>query len=181
MSSKKKVFIALSSGVDSSTAAALMLEAGFDCEAVFMLTCDKALHTQTLAEKVAEKLGIKLYVLDLWDDFEKILDYFCSEYEKGRTPNPCVFCNRYIKFGKLFAFVQSKGADYFATGHYAKIIRTDSGPGLYEAEDQTKDQSYALAMIKRDVLGKLILPLGEKTKEQTRKLAAGLGLGLENK
>ncbi|GAI83004.1 unnamed protein product [marine sediment metagenome] len=92
---RKKVLVALSGGVDSSIAVALLLEAGFDCTAVFMITSDQAKNAQDDARVVAGKLGIKLHILDLRQDFERILDYFCSEYRKGRTPNPCVFCNRY--------------------------------------------------------------------------------------
>lgn len=145
-----------------------------------MITNDRAQQAQADAEKVAEKLGIKLHVLDLRGDFEQILDYFCGEYKKGRTPNPCILCNRNIKFGKLWAFAQSKGAQLFATGHYARIIERNNDTGLY-ASETAKDQSYALAMIKKDVLDYVILPIGSYTKEQTRKTAAKLGLGTENK
>lgn len=178
---RKKVFVALSGGVDSSTAAALLLNAGFECAGVFMITNDRAIHTQHDAQEVAEKLGIKLYVLDLRDDFEQILDYFCNEYRKGRTPNPCVLCNRRIKFGKLWDFAQSKGAQLFATGHYARVISHNEQAGLYASADQTKDQSYALSMIDRNILPHIILPMGDYTKDQTREMAAKFGLGTEHK
>jgi len=177
----KKVFVALSGGVDSSTAAALLCQEGFDCASIFMITSDYTQHAQADAEKIARKLGIKLYVLDLRKDFEKILDYFCNQYSQGRTPNPCVFCNRFIKFGKLWDFARDNGADLFATGHYARIEQANNGVGLYEAADTTKDQSYALAMINKDILPYIILPMGKYSKNQTRQMAAKFGLGTEQR
>ena len=171
-----KVFIALSGGVDSSTATALLQRDGFDCEGVFMITNDSAPHAQIEAEMVAGELVIKLYVLDLRKDFERILDYFCSEYRKGRTPNPCVFCNRHIKFSKLWDFARSHGARFLATGHYARILNRSDNVGLYEAANPSKDQSYVLSMIDKDMLPNIILPMGDYSKDQTRKMAAKFGL-----
>ena len=173
----KKVFVALSGGVDSSTAAALLLQEGFDCAGVFMITSDQSRHTQTDAEKVARELGMELYILDVRRDFERVIDYFCRQYGRGRTPNPCVFCNRYIKFGRLWDFVRSNGADFLATGHYARIFGAETGTGLYEAADEAKDQSYVLSMIDKDVLDYIILPMGEHSKDETRRMAAKFGLG----
>jgi len=178
---RKKVFVALSGGVDSSTAAALLCQNGFDCAGVFMITSDESRSAQADAEEAAGRLGIKLYVLDLRSDFERILDYFCSEYKRGRTPNPCVFCNRYIKFGKLWDFAQSNGAQLLATGHYAKIIEHNNNVGLYEAANGAKDQSYVLSMIDKDVLPYIILPMGGYSKDQTREMAAKFGLGTEER
>jgi tRNA-specific 2-thiouridylase len=145
-----------------------------------MITNDNARHAQSDAEAVAGKLGIELYVLDLRKDFEQILDYFCSEYQKGRTPNPCVLCNKVIKFGKLWDFAQSKGAKFLATGHYARILRYNGIVGLYEAANPAKDQSYILAMIEKHVLPNILLPMGDYTKDQTRQMAAEFGLGTEH-
>ena len=178
---KKKVFLALSGGVDSSTAAALLLKSGVDCAGVFIVTSDHSHHAQEDAEEVAKKLGIKLYVLDLRSDFERILDYFCSEYKKGRTPNPCVFCNKLIKFGKLWDFARNKGAELLATGHYVRIFKHNGQMGLYQAFDVAKDQSYALSMIKRNILPYIILPMGCYSKDQTREMAAKFGLGTAQK
>ncbi len=178
---RKKVLVALSGGVDSSTAAALLLKSGFDCAGVFIITSDHSRHAQTEAEAVAKKLCIKLYVLDLRSDFEQILDYFCNEYEKGRTPNPCVFCNRLIKFGKLWDFARSKGAELLATGHYARIFKLNGRVGLYDAVDTAKDQSYALSMIDRSILPYIILPMGCYLKGQTREMAANFDLGTAQK
>ncbi len=176
---RKKVFVALSGGVDSSTAAALLLQNGFDCAGVFMITSDESRGAQADAEEAAGKLGIKLHVLDLRSDFERILDYFCSEYKRGRTPNPCVFCNRYIKFGKLWDFARGNGARLLATGHYARIIEDSDNAGLYEAANGAKDQSYVLSMIDKDILPYVILPMGGYSKDQTREMAAKFGLGTE--
>ncbi|MHC4323641.1 MAG: tRNA 2-thiouridine(34) synthase MnmA [Planctomycetota bacterium] len=176
VSNGKKVFVALSGGVDSSTATALLQRDGFDCEGVFMITNDSASHAQAEAQTVAGQLGIKLHVLDLRKDFERILDYFCSEYKKGRTPNPCVFCNRHMKFSKLWDFAESHGARFLATGHYARILNRGDNVGLYEAADPSKDQSYVLAMIEKKMLPNIILPMGDYSKNQTREMAAKFGL-----
>ncbi len=174
---RKKVFVALSGGVDSATAAALLCRNGFDCAGMFMITSEKSFLAQADAEQVAEILGIKLYVLDLRRDFERIIDYLCSEYRSGRTPNPCVFCNRYIKFGKLWDFAQSNGAELLATGHYARILGHNNHIGLYESVNTAKDQSYVLSMIDKQVLPHVILPMGDYSKDQTRQMAAKFGLG----
>jgi tRNA-specific 2-thiouridylase len=178
---KQKVFVAISGGVDSACSTALMLKAGYDCSAMFMVTNDHAQLAQADAKKIADHLGIKLYILDFRENFAAVLDYFCGEYKKGRTPNPCVFCNRNIKFGKLWEFAKNNGADYMATGHYAQLIKSDTGPGLYVAKYAQKDQSYALAMIDRAVLNHLILPLGTYRKPDVRGLAAEFGLGVGHK
>jgi len=175
-SERKKVFVALSGGVDSSTTAALLRQKGFDCTGVFMITSEQTGSAQADAEEAARKLGIKLHVLDLRSDFERILDYFCSEYRKGRTPNPCVFCNRYIKFGKLWDFARDNGAELLATGHYARVLKHNGQVGLYEGVKPAKDQSYVLSMIDKDMLAYIVLPMGERSKDQTRELAAKLGL-----
>jgi tRNA-specific 2-thiouridylase len=180
VNNQKKVFVALSGGVDSSTAAALLCRNGFNCEGVFMVTSDMSHHAQTDAENAADKLGLKLNVLDLREDFEQILGYFCDEYTQGRTPNPCVYCNRHIKFGKLWNFTKSKGAQFLATGHYARIFGRDKNIGLYESADTVKDQSYVLAMIDKNILPYIILPMGDYSKRQTRQLAAKFGLGTEH-
>jgi tRNA-specific 2-thiouridylase len=172
----KRIFIAMSGGVDSSTAAALLLREGYDCSGLFMITHDGAQKGRLLAEEAARQLGIELYVLDQRSDFEQIIEYFCEQYKSGRTPNPCVVCNRTIKFGKLWEFARSKGAEFFATGHYARILPTEDGKGLFRAVDEVKDQSYALAMIDRDMLDHIILPMGKITKTQTRQVAQEMGL-----
>jgi len=146
-----------------------------------MITNNEAACAQADAEMVAKHLGIKLCVLDMRRDFEPILDYFCSEYRLGRTPNPCVVCNRLIKFGKLWDFARENGADCIATGHYARIIKNPDGYGLYAAADRGKDQSYALAMIDRAVLPHILLPMGSLHKSDARKLAGQSGLAGQDK
>src|SRR4030042_4038353 len=178
---KKKVFVALSGGVDSSTAGALLCENGFDCAGVFMITSEQSRGAQADAEEAARTLGIKLHILDLRSEFEKILDYLCSKYKKGRTPNPCVLCNRNIKFGRLWEFARENGAELLATGHYARIIKNNGDVGLYEAAGAAKDQSYVLSMIDKHILPYIILPMGERSKKQTRELAAKFGLKTANK
>ncbi len=177
MSNKgKRIFIALSGGVDSSTAAALLLREGYCCSGLFMITHDGAQKARLLAEEAARQLGIELYVLDLRSDFEQIIEYFCEQYKSGRTPNPCVVCNKTIKFGRLWEFARSKGAELFATGHYARVLPTKDGPGLFRAVDEVKDQSYALAMMDRKMLDHIVLPMGQITKAQTRQIAKEMGL-----
>ena len=171
-----KVFVALSGGVDSSTAAALLQRDGFDCEGIFMITNENAHHARIEAEMVAGELGIKFHVLDLRKDFEQILEYFYNEYKNGRTPNPCILCNRLIKFGKLWEYASSHGARFLATGHYARIINCNNSVGLYEDAHASKDQSYVLAMVRKEMLPHIILPMGNYSKDKTRQMAAKFGL-----
>jgi tRNA-specific 2-thiouridylase len=177
----KKVFIATSGGVDSATAAGLLIEAGYDCIAVFMIVHDYAEQACEDARKIAGDFGIPFEALDLREDFKTVLDYFSEQYKQARTPNPCVFCNRNIKFGKFFDYAISKGADFFATGHYVSIHHDQAGDSLCAA-DTEKDQSYALAMINRNVLRHLLFPLGNfANKEQTRQAAKKLGISVSDK
>lgn len=176
-----KAVVALSGGVDSSAAAALLLESGSDVQGVYMITCEQGRHAQAEAREVARRLGIDLTVLDLREDFAQILGYFFGEYVKARTPNPCVMCNRLVKFGKLWDFARQAGAEFLATGHYARVIQRDGQAGLYEGADPAKDQSYALSMIHRDVLDHVRLPMGDHSKDQARQIARRLALGTETK
>ena len=175
----KTVAVALSGGVDSSATAALLGRAGYDCFGVFMLTCDGSHRARRDAQEVARRLGIELHILDLRSEFTGILEYFCREYRRGRTPNPCVVCNRLIKFGRLREFAAERGAEYMATGHYARILARDGRAGLYESAHPRKDQSYVLSMVNRRVFERVLLPMGEHTKEQAREIAVELGLGTE--
>jgi tRNA-specific 2-thiouridylase len=175
----KNILIAISGGIDSSVAAALLREDGHNCTGVFMITCDAGKHTQKQAQAVADKLNIQLHTLDLRKDFEQIIDYFCNEYQKGRTPNPCILCNRIIKFGLLWRFAQKIGCQYIATGHYASILEHENKKYLYQAADIQKDQSYVLSMIQKDMLERIILPMGRYLKAQTRRIAAGLNLNIQ--
>ena len=178
---KDKVVVALSGGLDSSVSAALLLKAGYACQGVYMITCEQGRRAQGDAERVAQRLGIDLAVLDLRDLFEDILEYFFAEYTTGRTPNPCVVCNRTVKFGKLWDFAAQAGAKKLATGHYARTRMSNDGPALFQAADPAKDQSYVLSMVDRTVFEHVVFPLADYTKDQTRQIATKLGLGTESK
>ncbi len=173
--------VALSGGVDSSVAASLLLDSGGEVQGLYMITCEQGRHARSEAEEVAKRLGIDLTVLDLREEFDQILGYFFDEYTKARTPNPCVMCNRLVKFGKLWDFARQAGAEYLATGHYARVIERDGEVGLYQGANLAKDQSYVLAMISRDVLSHVLLPMGEHSKDQAREIARQQALGTETK
>lgn len=177
MADNNKICVAMSGGVDSSTAAALLLKEGYDCRGVFMITHDDCGGEQRDAESVAALLGIEIDILDLREKFNDVLDYFCSEYKNARTPNPCVYCNRVMKFGLLWQHAQSKGCGKIATGHY---IRQKNGR-IYVGSDAKKEQSYILAMIERQVISHTLFPTGEYSKEQIREIAESLNLGVHSK
>lgn len=173
--------VAMSGGVDSTAAVSLLKDEGFDCQGVFMITHDEGQKAQVEAEEMARRLKVKLHVLDLRDDFSMVLDYFAGEYKRGRTPNPCVFCNRHIKFGRLWEFAKKKGADLLATGHYANIKKIDGEARLYESENSKKDQSYVLSMMRKEVLDHVLVPVGRYSKEEVIERIKELGLELEHR
>ncbi|MFA6534340.1 MAG: tRNA 2-thiouridine(34) synthase MnmA [Patescibacteria group bacterium] len=198
LDSHGKVAIAMSGGVDSSVAAALLVQAGYDCFGVFMhfwaepgrkaerenLCCSLASYHD--ARRVCQKLGIKLYTLNFDSYFKKtIVDDFLKEYGAGQTPNPCVRCNKYIKFGELLKKTQKLGASYLATGHYIKIANRQPPSAnrykLFTAKDKDKDQSYFLYNLKQEQLKHLLFPLGGYTKPEVRKLAKKFGLAVAEK
>ncbi|TWU30546.1 tRNA 2-thiouridine(34) synthase MnmA [Novipirellula artificiosorum] len=133
------------------------------------------------ARRVAAKMGIPFYALDLQEDFRRIVDYFVDDYLKGRTPNPCVKCNHWIKFGRLFDYADGVDADFVATGHYARLMASDQGPQLHRGLDTHKDQSYALFGIGADRLRRMMLPVGGFDKPAIREIASSLGMGVAEK
>jgi tRNA-uridine 2-sulfurtransferase len=187
----KRVVVGLSGGVDSSVAAYLLKEQGYEVIGLFMknwhddsVTISNEcpwLEDSNDALLVAEKLGIPFQTIDLSEQYqEKIVDYMFSEYQKGRTPNPDVLCNREIKFDVFMKIALSLGADYVATGHYCrKGIITKDGKEIYQllaGVDDNKDQSYFLCQLSQEQLAKALFPIGELTKPQVREIAAKMEL-----
>ncbi len=133
------------------------------------------------ARRVSDRLAIPFYALDLNSEFAQIMDYFADEYVRGRTPNPCVQCNNWIKFGKLFDYADSVGADFVATGHYSRMDHQAAKPQLLRGVDAGKDQSYALFGIRRARLTRMMLPVGGYQKPHIREIAGQLGLNVAEK
>ncbi len=190
---KKRVIVAMSGGVDSSVAAAMLKEEGYDVIGVTMHLWDYyggedntgatkggccTIEDANDARAVADKLGIPFYVLNMEEAFSReVVDYFVDSYLSGETPNPCVKCNQVLKFDVLLRKTLELDGDYLATGHYARIIKDEDGrPGLHKGRDLNKDQSYFLFTMSEDEMGKILFPLGDMTKEETREYARGLGL-----
>jgi tRNA-uridine 2-sulfurtransferase len=172
---KQKVMVGMSGGIDSSVTAYMLQNDGYEVEGVYLKLHNRTdgYHERNLGyiEDVAKFLNIKYHVLDLANEFTKeVYDYFVDSYLQGTTPNPCVKCNRQIKFGAMLDFAKSQGANYLATGHYAK---TD-GKFFYEADDKTKDQSYFLSQVSPDALEYMMFPLSTYKKEDIVKFAAKL-------
>lgn len=187
VSKREKVILAMSGGVDSSVAAALLTEAGYDVTGVFLCLgaagdSHGCARDAADARRVADALGIDLQLLNLADVFERIIDDFAAEYSRGRTPNPCVHCNSLIKFGRLIEHADSLGARYVATGHHARIVNYDGRPAIARGKARGKDQSYALFGIDRRRLRRILLPVGEADgKDRVRRLARELGLDVHDK
>ena len=195
-----RVAVAMSGGVDSSVAAALLLEQGFDCFGVTMLIEDSRIKAAVGAKRVcyslgqqgdvqaaakqARELGIPHFVVDLRQAFQdEVVDYFRQGYLDGRTPNPCIRCNERIKFGALIRETREVAGDFdfFATGHFSRLRQSEHGWQLLRGVDQVKDQSYFLYRLPRTLLAGLLFPLGTMTKARVRKKAGELGLSSHNR
>ncbi len=192
---KARVIVAMSGGVDSSVAAAILAEDGYDVIGIAMrLASDTVPRGGNRgsccsyedfedARRVAERMNFPFYVIDLRDEFaDKVISPFVSEYLDGRTPNPCLMCNRDIKFDRLWLRANALDAQYVATGHYARITRDAAGAfRLRKAVDLRKDQSYFLFSLDRSQLSRTLFPLGEITKDRVRARARELGLATADK
>ena len=195
-----KVLVGLSGGVDSAVAAYELKKAGYEVTCCFMRNWDSVLNNDTLgnntlnndicpqeedyndAKKVADKLGLELlrsdYIEEYWN---YVFKNFIDEYEKGRTPNPDILCNKYIKFDYFLRFAKEKGFDYIATGHYFKAVESDGERHYYKALDLNKDQSYFLAQVSKKALDQTLFPLADITKEEVRRIAHELDLEVADK
>lgn len=175
----KKVLVGMSGGVDSTVTTLMLKNAGYEVEGLYMKLHSKPGYHEihlARAQKAADFVGVKLHVLDLQERFlQKVVNPFIETYKEGKTPNPCALCNRNLKFGEMIRYADTIGADFLATGHYVKC----DGEFLYQAEDDTKDQSYFLFYIERSILPRLLFPLGEKKKRDIKAYAASIK-GLES-
>ncbi len=193
-----KVAVGMSGGVDSSVAAALLLKQGYDVFGIFIqfwaetidgkvrdnICC--SLEAQQDARRVCRQLGITFYTMNLRAPFkENVVDYFIEEYSKGRTPNPCVMCNRQIKFGEFWKKAKALGADFIATGHYAEVksykVRKVHKVALLASKDKDKDQTYFLHQLTQEQLSHVLFPIGKYKKPEVRKMAAKFGLATASK
>lgn len=193
---KKKVVVGMSGGVDSSVAAFLLKEQGYDVIGVTMQIWQDEAEEKKSAEggccgltavddarRVAEKLNIPYYVMNFKQEFKKqVMDYFVAEYLRGHTPNPCIACNRYVKWEALLKRSLEIGADYIATGHYARIDRLPNGRfAIRNSVTASKDQTYALYSLTQEQLSRTLMPVGEFAKDEIRKIALEAGLPVANK
>jgi tRNA-specific 2-thiouridylase len=191
---KERILVAMSGGIDSAVSAALLVEQGWDVSGVFMRhgvapspaakpgkqgCC--SLDDAWDARRVSDKLGIPFYVLNFENEFERIVSYFVDEYDRGATPNPCIRCNRDLKFGRLFHYADSIGATRVATGHYARLGEREGRLSLRRGVDGRKDQSYVLFPLTQAQLSRCVFPIGGMAKPDVRDVARRLDLRIAEK
>jgi tRNA-specific 2-thiouridylase len=199
-----RVLLAMSGGIDSSVSAVLLKRAGHDVTGVFMrhgVHADAGARPASAkatagrpgkqgccslddaydARRVADRLGIPFYTLNFEESFSRIVDYFVAEYDRGATPNPCIICNRDLKFGKLFEYADAIGAEFVATGHYARVERRGGRVALLRGRDARKDQSYVLFPLGQRELARVMFPVGEFEKTEIRAIAAEADLRIAEK
>ena len=185
-----KVVVGMSGGVDSSVVACLLKEQGYDVIGLFMHNWEEdddngvctSVNDYEDVKRVCNKIGIPYFSVNFAKEYlDRVFKYFLEEYEKGRTPNPDVLCNREIKFGPFLEYARSLGADYIATGHYAKVMRKDGYTYLQKAKDTNKDQTYFLNQLNQEQLKNVLFPLGDMVKPDVRKIAEKYGLSTAEK
>ena len=183
MEKRNSVLIGMSGGVDSSVSALILKQKGFDVHGVtFKLSKYQDTKSFDDASEVAKKLGIQHEIIDISEEFNKeVIGYFLTEYQKGRTPNPCVVCNRQVKFHQLIRYADQRGIDLVGTGHYARVDKNDTRYFLRKARDIKKDQSYFLYRLTQDQLKRAIFPLGSMNKKDVRVLAEKYELKVADK
>lgn len=195
MNKQPRVVVAMSGGVDSSVAAALLVQQGYEVIGMMMrlwsepgrganAPLNRCCTPDQMADarRVADKLDIPFYVVDVQDHFRKtIVQFFIDEHARGRTPNPCIECNRQIRFSYLLDRARALGADYLATGHYARIRRGAQGYELLKAIDESKDQSYVLHVLSQEDMAHVLFPVGEFTKDEVRTMAREFDLPVASK
>ena len=178
----KKVLIGMSGGVDSSVAAKLLKEQGYSVTGATMLLWNDTEKAAMDANRVCEHIGIDFITIDFREQFKKsVVDYFINEYISGRTPNPCIMCNKHLKFGAMLEYAKNNGYDMIATGHYGKIVNNNGVYELHSSKAESKDQSYFLYNFNQHILKHTIMPLSEYTKEQVREMANEWQIPVANK
>lgn len=187
---KQKVIVGMSGGVDSSVAALLLIQQGYEVEGLFMKnweeddTADYCTATEDLrdAQSVSDALGIKLHTVNFSSEYwDEVFEYFLEEYRAGRTPNPDIMCNKEIKFKAFLNYAVDMGADYIATGHYARIAENDGNFEMLKGVDENKDQTYFLYTLQQNQLARSLFPVGELNKPEVRKIAEEAGFDTASK